>query len=711
MKKPLAEIISRIARGAAPASAIVTSLAAPLAQGASGDLDPAFADVGRLSQVLGLDGAAWSIQASDDGGALVGGGDLDIDFNWGCYYWFYDCDVEASNFASRMAADGSIDHSFQAAGVPDVEVYDVARQADGKVVAAGRKVTGDFRHQGNTLLVFRLASDGSLDTAFAADGLFELSTADFGPVHQAQSLALDPNGRIVIAGLREVLVDGALVSESIVLRLRADGRLDGSFGAGGIYVGPAVPYGNAVRIARTAAGAYRVATTTEAGCAVIGLTSQGALDAAFGTGGIAPVESAPGESVYCQSLAAQDDGRLLLAGNAAGVGFATRLLASGARDPAFAADAALASSMNDATSIASAADGRILIGGLGLKGASIMRLQATGQLDSLFGDGGRTWIDLSSESGAASVVHDIAVQADGSVIAAGGDSSSDSAFVVRLLGDAGGDSPGILSLVDTYVSPAEIDGQAIVHVRRSGGSAGNVNVEYRTVAGAASPGSDYTAASGTLHWADGDASEREILVTIADDGGPAEVFESFGIALADAGGGAGIGTRNAIVEIQPDGAPAGQILLDDADVVAYEGGVAYVWVSRNFYGDGEVSVTLTPTGLGAAAGNDFDADPVTITWADGETGGKLIEIALPDDSNREDREAFSVELSNPTGGAILGASTSHVIAIAASDAPPPPRPDRGGGGGGGGAAGFLSLLLLGLAELFRAGRRSFDRRA
>ena len=77
-----------------------------------------------------------------------------------------------------------------------------------------------------------------------------------------------------------------------------------------------------------------------ANCTVIGLTSQGAPDAAFGTAGIAPVEAAPGESVYCQSLVAQDDGRLLLAGNAAGHGFASRLLANGARDPAFAADAA-----------------------------------------------------------------------------------------------------------------------------------------------------------------------------------------------------------------------------------------------------------------------------------------------------------------------------------------------------------------------------------
>ena len=50
-----------------------------------------------------------------------------------------------------------------------------------------------------------------------------------------------------------------------------------------------------------------------------------------------------------------------------------------------------------------------------------MRLQATGQLDAEFGNGGRTWIDLQSDAGGGALVHDIAVAADGSVIAAGGD--------------------------------------------------------------------------------------------------------------------------------------------------------------------------------------------------------------------------------------------------------------------------------------------------
>ncbi len=708
-RKPLAELISVLVKGIAPTTAVATSLISPLAQAASGDLDPTFAGQGRLGPIPGLEGAAWSVEALDDGGALVGGGDLDFDFGWYCYYYAYDCQIEASNFTSRLNQDGSIDAAFQAAGVADVEVFGIARQADGKIVAAGRKVTGDFRHRSNRLLVFRLATDGSLDTAFANDGLFELSSSDFGPDSQAHALELEPNGRIVVAGVREIVVDDVLVSELIALRLRADGRLDQSFGAAGVFVGPAVPFDNNIRLARTAAGAYRVANTMDAGCAVVGVTAGGALDAAFGDSGIAQVESAPGEGVFCQSLAVQDDGRLLLAGNAAGHGFAARLLSNGTSDPSFAPDAAVAESMDDATSVATTADGRILIAGLGLRGASVMRLQATGQLDSLFGNGGRTWIDLLSENGSAPIVRDMAVREDGSVIAAGGDLNNDSPFVVRLLGDGGGDSAGVLSITDYYVEAAESDGQSVVRVRRSGGSAGDVNVEYRTVAGEASPDADYTAASGTLHWADGDTSEREIVVEIADDDGPPEAYESLRIALGDAEGGAGIGTQNATIYIQADGAPAGQIMLDYVEPVVLEAGVAPICVGRYFYSEGEVSVTITPTGITAEAGADFNANPVTVTWAAGEAGGQCVEIALPDDNAREDSETLRIELSDPTGGAILGTNTSHAIAIAASDQPVPPPSGGGGGGGGGGAAGFLSLLLLGLAELFRSARRCIHR--
>jgi hypothetical protein len=76
-----------------------------------------------------------------------------------------------------------------------------------------------------------------------------------------------------------------------------------------------------------------------------------------------------------------------------------------------------------------------------------------------------------------------------------------------------------------------------------------------------------------------------------------------------------------------------------------------------------------------------------------------------DDTVREPNESFTVALSNPTGGAVIGPRGDATITIAANDRPV--RVQRGGGGGGGGSTGFLAVILLGLAGILRAVRRRF----
>jgi hypothetical protein len=108
---------------------------------------------------------------------------------------------------------------------------------------------------------------------------------------------------------------------------------------------------------------------------------------------------------------------------------------------------------------------------------------------------------------------------------------------------------------------------------------------------------------------------------------------------------------------------------------------------------------LTPGSGTATSGDDFDVQPVTFAWADGESDPKFISIPIRDDPNEEPSETFTVELSNPTGGAIIGPRSSATITIGASDEPPPP-PLSGTSGGGG--LGFLSLLLLGIAQVLNS---------
>ena len=298
----------------------------------------------------------------------------------------------------------------------------------------------------------------------------------------------------------------------------------------------------------------------------------------------------------------------------------------------------------------------------------------------------------------------MAVRKDGSVIAVGSDAQV-GPFVVRLIGDNSAVGPGIVGFAKTDVSLLESDRRAIVRVRRRGGSDGNVSVRYRTMADSeATPGQDFRATSGTLHWADGDTSEREIFLQIVQDDGPAEGFESFHVTLDSAQGGAGIGARLATVNIQPDGSPAGQVFLTGAPSITEEAGVARFLLARDYYSSGRICVTLKPKSGTARAGEDFEADASTVCWEDQDTEEKFVEIDIIDDSVQEDVETFTVELSNPTGGALIGWHGSVTVPIAASDqsaTPPPPPPPPAGGGG---SAGLVELLAL-LGGLLVSSRR------
>lgn len=247
-----------------------------------------------------------------------------------------------------------------------------------------------------------------------------------------------------------------------------------------------------------------------------------------------------------------------------------------------------------------------------------------------------------------------------------------------------------------------------MNVRRTGGDSGSVSVAYQTAAEVwlpATGGQDFVEIAGRLTWDDGDRTERAIHVSVLADDSPEE-YEQFRVMLSDAQGGAGLGTRNATVIIGPDGGPFGQFSFELQPFGATESASAQVYVFRNYYSTGAVSVTLTLIGGTATAGDDFAPEPVMVSWADGESDPKVVQIPIRNDTTQEGKEVFTVELSNPTGGAVIGPRSSATVTIAASDQPPPPPPPppKPSSGGGGGAFGYLSLLLLGLITFLRSAR-------
>jgi uncharacterized delta-60 repeat protein/uncharacterized repeat protein (TIGR01451 family) len=102
---------------------------------------------------------------------------------------------------ARYNADGSLDITFDTDGkvttdfAGDIDLaYGVAIQTDGKIVAAGRAVVSGNRH----FALARYNADGSLDSIFSGDGKV---TTDFaGSFAQVFGVAIQGDGKIVAAG-------------------------------------------------------------------------------------------------------------------------------------------------------------------------------------------------------------------------------------------------------------------------------------------------------------------------------------------------------------------------------------------------------------------------------------------------------------------------------------------------------------------------------
>jgi len=692
MKKPLAEIIPLIlARSVAPTAAVASGLLSPPALGAPGDLDPSFGDVGRVTEALDFSGTAWSVQPLDGGGSIFAGGHESS---------FYSFDFSDEGFEGRLSDTGSLESSFHSR---NTEVRDLALQSDGKAVAVGRELS--IGGSPTTLTVLRLGTNGSLDSTFGSKGLVRFPEGE-----RAYSVTIDGDGRIVVAGRQD---DGALM----VLRLLDTGALDTTFGTDGIFLGDStdsVP----TQILSAAGGGYRVGTSD---CRVVALTAQGTLDTSFGDSGIATLEPPSPGNLSCTSLVAQANGRLLLGGGFSPDnadppnGFAVRLLTSGDPDASFDATA-VSSNMGYVTALAVDGSGSILVAGRAfdsVPAALVMRLQATGTLDGLFGNSGSSWIDLPDHN---PLIHDMSVLSDGRILVAGGTeawSAFAQPFVARLLGNTGG-GPGVLGIAKTYVNAEEQSHEAVIPVRRMGGSQGEVSVRYQITTTLdsdippATAGQDFTAVTGRVTWRDGEAQDQEIRVPISSTDEIPESLERFLVTLDDAQGQAGLGTRSAAVDIEGTVDPAGRFDFEVAAVTASEAsGFANVTVARHFYGKGPVSVTVTPVAGTATADSDFAPEPITVSWVDNDFTSRIVQIPLRNDSTIEQRETFTVQLSNPTGGAFIGPDSTATVSIVDDDATK--QNTSQGGGGGGGAFGILSVLLLGavrfLRTLFRPGHR------
>jgi probable HAF family extracellular repeat protein len=190
--------------------------------------------------------------------------------------------------------------------------------------------------------------------------------------------------------------------------------------------------------------------------------------------------------------------------------------------------------------------------------------------------------------------------------------------------------------------------EAVFTVTLSAPASEEVTVNFDSVNGTASAGSDYEAEFGTLTFAPGETTAN-VTVAVNGDTNP-EPNETFHVALSQPAGaviadGQGVGT---IVDDEPR--------LSINDVAREEGRngttrFAFT-VTLSAATDVPVTVDFATADGSATAGSDYEAHSGTVTFAPGETS-KTIFIDVKGDRSRESDETFLVNLSDAVGTLIV----------------------------------------------------------
>ena len=192
-------------------------------------------------------------------------------------------------------------------------------------------------------------------------------------------------------------------------------------------------------------------------------------------------------------------------------------------------------------------------------------------------------------------------------------------------------------------------------VTRTGDAQAAQSVSFATSIGAGDTASagDFTAASGTLTFAQGETSKTFTVQTTQDT--LLEADETLTVSLTNA-------TAGATVSVAA-GSAKGTIVNDEAAPVfsvanasITEGGVLTFTVTRT--GDAQAAQSVSfATSIGAgdtASAGDFTGASGTLTFTQGETS-KTFTVQTTQDSLLEDEEAFTARLSGATGSATISA--------------------------------------------------------
>jgi uncharacterized delta-60 repeat protein len=384
--------------------------------------------------------------------------------------------------AVRFNLDGSIDTSYGQNGVVNsstVNIVEIANaaaiQADGKLIIAGssgNSIVNGFLE--TKFALYRLNTDGSLDTSFNSNGSVltainaplppsVASASNGAPLNDVvKAIAIQADGKIIAAGSSGVNynVSGsqARYSDFALARYNADGSLDTSFDADGKTT-TSFSTRSEINSIKLLANGQILATgfvrstdainEFEADFVLVKYNSNGSLDTSFGVNGklvsteFTPLQYASG---FAESILFQTDGKIILVGtiNNGGPGIGgnfalARYNANGTVDTSFGVDGLVnipfpydefivgGSLGVIAENAIMQPDGKIIVVGYnpggGKENYAIARYNTDGTLDNSFGTKGvvRTDVGDSDRYSSANGDHARSVNllADGKILVSG----------------------------------------------------------------------------------------------------------------------------------------------------------------------------------------------------------------------------------------------------------------------------------------------------
>lgn len=235
---------------------------------------------------------------------------------------------------------------------------------------------------------------------------------------------------------------------------------------------------------------------------------------------------------------------------------------------------------------------------------------------------------------------------------------------------AGTTTPGRLAFNPSSYSVNEQTAVTTFTVSRTAGSEGVVSVNYATSDDTAQAGSDYTATSGTLTFAEGETS-KSFSVAITDDTSD-EPNETFNVTLTNPTGGATLGLlSSARVEINDNDAPPSVNISDISVAEGNSGTTAAIFTVTLSAASGQIVTVDYATGnVTAQSGVDYMATSGRLTFQPG-TITQTVSVPVIGDTTFEPDETFAIGLQFATNSSVNDGN--GVGTIINDDAAPQPQ--------------------------------------